>query len=415
MGLKFLAIALVFVITLAAVPQAPLPDEAVKVISGVRKANFSVPPEPLTYYQELEEQKAAWLRAVGQCTPVRPGEILSDECLADLTKYYIDQPVWDYSDIYYYDGIMGFSPLRVGRMNLRYRLLPFNYTDYAMGKFPLWSDLFDGHLKERQERFLQVVADADCMELSSRTSGGIHEEMSERCSARDMYKYAAYLDACAVASQRLKKLSAPNRHTQRFGNSSVYEVSVQVIESRIEDQSSRDLALKRLQKGYLHAYWVSEKCERNGYTLLSRVNPADNNQWSLRHDTNGTLDAIERSHDVALTISARSGDEWAIRSYVFGTYTGDELNNQVREKFPLLTHRILAEGGFGGELTPVERDRHRAKAYLLLMEMAGTSVAQSEYKPDRLAEEIEFVRSGGELKYPRPRKEILADRARKLQ
>lgn len=407
--------ALVLVITLAAVPQAPLQDGAVKLASGVRKANFSVPPEPLRYYQESEEQKAAWLRAVSQCTPVNTEETPSDLCIASLTNYYIDQPVWDYSDIYYYDGIMGLRPLRVGRMNLRHRLMPFSYSDYAMGKFPLWSDLFDGRLKKRQDRFLQVLADASCMELSSRTSGGIHEEMSDRCSSREMYKYAAYLDSCAVASQRMNRLSAPNGRTQKFGNSSVYAVSVQVIGSRIEDQSSRDLALKRQQKGYLHAYWVLEQCESNGYTLLPSVNSSHVKQVTLRHDTNGYLEAIEQTHDVALTISARSGDEWAIRSHIYGIYVSDELNNQVREKFPLLMHRILGEGNLSGDLTPVDRKRHRAKAYLLLEEIAGTRAAQSVYKRHHLEEEIDYVQSGGELKYPRPREEILADRARQLQ
>ena len=108
------------------------------------------------------------------------------------------------------------------------------------------------------------------------------------------------------------------------------------------------------------------------------------------------MSSIKRTHDVALKIAAKSGDEWAIRS--LSQLSGD-LISDVLEKYPLLVHRHLGSdtGGFSDELEWEELRRHEAKAYLLLKDLAGGEVAQREFDPSRLQEEIDYIRNGGEL------------------
>ena len=385
--------------------------------SRARKANFSVPPEPDRYFQESEKQKAAWARALKFCTPIDTRRVPNDSCMSALDEYFIEQPVWEFSVMYYYVDILGLRHVGVMKMNRRDRQLPFSYADYAMGEFPMWSDVFDGLVQERQERFLRVVEDVACRESSDRSKGGVLEDMHEQCAAREMYKYAAYLDACATASQRLGVLNMPHSNGRKFGDSSAYDVSMQLINEKIEDQSLRDLAIKRLRKGYLHAHWVVEQCTPHGYVLLPSTKLTHTNKTMLRQNSKEFLDAVWDSHSVALTIAARSGDEWAIRSFPLGIGTSDEIHHHVLEKFPLLMHRFYGSSlaGFDWEPTWSEPRRHTAKAYLLLEELVGVEVAQREIDTSRLQEEIDYVLSGGELKFPLALAEVMEKRAAKLR
>ena len=60
-----------------------------------------------------------------------------------------------------------------------------------------------------------------------------------------------------------------------------------------------------------------------------------------------------------------------------------------------------------------ERARHRAKAYLLLVEAAGEEFARLEYDPEPLAQQIQYVKAGGVLKAPLTGVEIIEKRREK--
>lgn len=119
--------------------------------------------------------------------------------------------------------------------------------------------------------------------------------------------------------------------------------------------------------------------------------------------------SIQRTDDVALRISAKSGDEWAIRSFPLGIFTGNELVPELLEKYPLLMHRHLGSrtSGFRSELDWRDQEHHRAKAYLLLEELAGPDLARREFDFSKLQESVDYLRNGGELKYPRSTIEIV--------
>ena len=64
-------------------------------------------------------------------------------------------------------------------------------------------------------------------------------------------------------------------------------------------------------------------------------------------------------------------------------------------------------GAFRVVLTAEERARHRAKAYLLLVEAAGEDFARREYNPEPLAQQIQYIEAGGVLKAPPTRAEMI--------
>ncbi|MYD45122.1 MAG: hypothetical protein F4W92_02050 [Gammaproteobacteria bacterium] len=110
-----------------------------------------------------------------------------------------------------------------------------------------------------------------------------------------------------------------------------------------------------------------------------------------------------------MKIAMKAGDDWAIRSGCLGSSYIAEFSTELMQRYPLLMHRVIGEPwktwGYG-HLTSKDRARHRAKAYLLLVEEAGEEFARTEYDPAELRREIRYVKRGGKLKAPPTRADI---------
>jgi len=80
----------------------------------------------------------------------------------------------------------------------------------------------------------------------------------------------------------------------------------------------------------------------------------------------------------------------------------------------LLMHRVMGnlwgDGNYGKAFSDKEHARHRAKAYLLLVEEAGEEFARSEIDPTSLANEIRYVKRGGALTEPLSHAQVIAER-----
>lgn len=354
--------------------------------------------------EDSDVQRTAWEKVLEQCTPVEAGKVIGDSCYAALTTYFSTQPVWAYSKLRYFDSFRGVKLLWVRKINNRPFLLSYSRADYAIERVPLLGDIFDGRVTQRLVRFGQVLKDEECENLNRRQSTGIRENLADRCNAREMYKYATYLDVCATGKQRLEALNSIDELSKEQ-DLTTYDMSVYLTENKIQEFDSRTLLLEQLEKGYLHAYWVTEQCNSNGLVLVPNpwISAADQSvQWITDRNF---LHAVRRTHDAALRIAAKSGDEWAIRSFPLSTYNSGEFNDDVKENYPLLMHRHLASytgSGLSKDLAREERRRHQAKAYLMLEEQEGAQFAQEVFDISNLNEEINYVRSGGDLTYPIP-------------
>ncbi|MCY3541671.1 MAG: hypothetical protein F4X56_05610 [Gammaproteobacteria bacterium] len=381
--------------------------------------DFTVPADPTAHIEESEEHQDAWQQALKKCLPINRFEILEDEeCLEALQRYFLNEPVWAYSILHYYDRVEGLKPLPVKLANSRPRILPYSYADFLTKDIPYWRDIFDGNLHRNISRFRQVTREDECMELSKQTSIGIQANLAKQCEARGMFKYATFLEACNVSMQQMLILI---NHPDIGGvfkseSSSGYEAALEVIEKEIEDGAQREIARQRLEKGFLHTIWLRYECEPWGYSLLpdSETPPPPKQPttmtWNVSRDR--MFQQINRTHDTLMKIAAKCGDSWAIQSFPLGIFTSSEFNDYVMERNPLLMHRHLGShtGWFRSELTFTERLQHQAKAFLLLEESVGEKNARKEYDPIELEEAIEYVSEGGELKYARPLREILRAR-----
>nr|MYF03049.1 hypothetical protein [Gammaproteobacteria bacterium] len=385
--------------------------------------DFTVPSDPKAHIKESAEHQDAWQQALQKCLPINRIEISKDEeCLEALQTYFLNEPVWAYSTLHYYDRSDGLQPLPIKLVNSRSQVLPYSYADFLSDDIPYWRDIFDGSLHRHRSRFRQVIEDDECMELSKQTSIGIQEHLAKQCAARAMFKYATFLDACNVSMQRMMILINSPLFSEVFNStsSSGYEAAQEIIEEKIEDRAQREVAQQRLEKGFLHAIWMEYECSPWGYSLLPEFDPLPPREGTTTITRTTSIDQmhyrIKRTHDTLLKIAAKCGDPWAIQSFPLGIFTSDEFNDDVKERYPLLMHRHLGShtGWFRSELSFRERLQHQAKAFLLLEESVGEKNAQKEYDPIGLEEAIEYVSDDGELKYARPLRDILRAREKRF-
>lgn len=368
--------------------------------------HFFVPKGMFSLHVETQDQITKWEQALELCTPVQPLNPLESSCIAALSKYFMDAPVWDYGALYYVE-FFSFGRADPFPINPRPALLPYEPADYELQDVPRWHDIFDGKIRQRKDTFFQVVEDPECI---ARLHGGIREDMREHCHAREMYKYAAYLDACTTAMRRLKVL---NRVAGRleYKGLSTYDMTMRVVEDKIEDFVQQDMIKQRVEKGYLHASWVAHQCEPHGLALLPLTEEQNRNPGGGFAEVvevgsdRATRWVVGHSQSVALTISSRSGDEWAVRSFPMTPLDDPKYLHDVYEKYPTLYHRHLGSTTFGGYLSRDEQRRHQAQAYLLLKQSFGSKVAQLSYDAIDLKEEIDYVQKGGELTMFLPEKE----------
>ena len=384
-----------------------------------------VPPDSEAFLPVSDAHRVAWEQVVDDCLPVNTRTALSASCMTALGEYFPNEPVWSYNYVFVYDPEDGWSALYYNDCNQR---RDHSAADFLDPDIPLWSDIFDDQIGQRQELFLRVVNDPVCQELASRETQGIHSEWADQCAAREMYQYAAYLSACLDATQRLSMLQKIVTKPTEGRALTRFELSFEKLDENVADADLRAAAKRHLEKSYLHAAWVAMHCNQHGLVLRpgvtqpaftwptgQKVDAYTSTDEKLRWgDLKGRLQGQLRvhTHEFIMKIAMKSGDDWAIRSGYLGRTPMGDLGADLMQRYPLLTHRILGgvSGGFEIDFTWEEQARHRAKAYLLLVEAAGEEFARREYDPEPLAQHIQYVEAGGVLKAPLTRAERIEKR-----
>ena len=376
--------------------------------------DFTVPPKQVDQV-ESEEQRNAWERVARDCLPIEIGATPTVSCLESMSHFFLREPVWKYSAMDMYDNYRGRRQVVGQPLNDRHERLAYSHADYSAAEFPYWRDIFDGRVQSRKDLVSHIVEDPSCKNLGDSKIGGIQRELESRCHGRELFKYATYLSSCTTAMERLHVLNSTSGLVKDEG-ARLYEVSLKLIEEEVES-SLQELALRRLQRGYLHSNWLVHQCGELGNRLLAKsrkiTEVADNGAvgvfWDLPRES--FYQSLQQTSRLTLTISAKTGDEWAIRSYPLDEFDGTEFREDMRVAYPILVHRHLGSpvGGFRKELSEVDQRRHRAKAYLLMKEDLGSQVAENEFDTSDLEMEINYVEQGGLLEMPRDREEILKE------
>lgn len=396
-------------------------------VIGEHNKEFGFPPKTEPLLPVTDEHRAAWNRVFEECFPLDTRSSLSDQCMSSLKKYFVNEPVWGYSKMHVYVG-GGWRPLNYIELDLRRNYSP---ADFLNTDVPFWSHIFDDQIAQRQELFLRVIKDSKCLEIAHPNNHGMHDELADHCAAREMYKYAAYLNACLDAEGRLNKLQGGgsrlipqylfSEDAPEIEGLNLLEKSFRLLTKWISDPALWSAAKSSMEKNYLHATWVAAQCSQHGFVLRpgrtfgSYTSTAEQLSWgTLSSELEAPWLAIYRpllNHTYSLTmqIAMKTGDDWAIRSGYLGASSVAEFSEELMQRYPLLMHRVIGDpwNSWGyGHFTTKDRARHRAKAYLLMVEEAGEEFARSEYDPAELRREVRYVKRGGKLQAPPSRAEI---------
>ncbi|MXZ55715.1 MAG: hypothetical protein F4227_08605 [Gammaproteobacteria bacterium] len=363
-----------------------------------------------------DEHRAAWNRVLEHCLPLNTRESLSEHCLTALGEYFANEPVWSYNYMFVY-SVQGWEALYHKTLNQRRN---HNAADFLNPDVPFWRHIFDDQIEQRQELFIKVVNDSQCLDLASPLKSGMQDYWAEYCAAREMYQYAAYLSACYDARHRMPVLQriVPEEDPE-YGGLTTFEYSLKLLDEKVLNKELKSVAKRSMEKSYLHASWVAEQCSQQGFFVLIPENAssatAERLSWTWNTDDKDTDWLLDYTHDFIMKIAMKSGDDWAIRSGYLDSTVAAEFGADLMQRYPLLMHRLLGDtwsgwGYEGTDFTSEEHSRHRAKAYLLLVDQAGEEFARLEYDPVELAEEIQYVESGGLLRSPPSLAEVEARR-----
>ena len=400
-------------------------------VAGEDDDGFWTSPEREPFLPVTEDHRVAWDRVLEDCFPLNTRDSLSDQCMTSLGEYFANEPVWSYSVQYLYDRVNGWVPMS-DLFSLR---RSHSRADFLNLDVPRWKYIFDDQIEQRQERFVQVVNDAKCLELASSKKEGIHDSWAEHCAARELYKYATYLYACTNASKFLARTQKVFPDDAKiFAGFNEFEISLQVLEERVPDEGKKFTAKHDMEKSYLYSAWVTTQCSQHGFivrpgkTIGSYTSTEERLSWSeLSWDMRVSMFEEEwkyhrlifSTHEFIMKIAMKSGDDWAIRSGYLGQDYIASFADDLMRRYPLLMHRIMGDlwgnGNYGKAFSEKEHARHRAKAYLLLVDAAGEEFARREIDPTKLAKEIRYVKRGGSLSDPLSHAQVEAERKERVR
>lgn len=290
---------------------------------------------------------------------VRP---LSGSCLQILTEYFDKEPIWNSATVAIEQH--GKGRIHTLLFNLRQLNLRYSSADYAIGEVPRWRDIFDDQIDNRVGLVRRVMRDQSCKILKS--NGRIRPSYAEQCQARELFKYAMFLESCVSGFDRYSwfhHLIGPDRLP-------LYEEALISLERSPNVDKYFDNAWQ-LREKYLQSMWVSEICASKYFPRIGDMkhligeNEFEKQVGELRS-------ALQTTHDNAMAISARSGDAWAIQSfYVSSLYSDLEYWESLSDLNPLLFHRWMARKGYSW-LGEKGQGLNALKAYSIEQELLPT-------------------------------------------
>ena len=288
-------------------------------------------------YFELISREPTELFSLG----MRCGVFDVSDCLASTREYFDEEPIWvSAQPINRRFGRWTILPSSI--LNPRYEIVWYGYDDYLAESLPRWQDIFDSKIRYRTDTVMRILKDPECRSLASSEAVGIASELSEYCESAELFKYAALLDACLTSKARLRE----------------------IIDSRLLPSTLNAYPRKKVEKllrnSYIRENWIQQRCIESSIEL---VNGTTSLPLSLDQPIDDLVEVTRNIHDLVLEIAARSGNLWAMVSYL--PDGGDVAYlEDLYSVNPLLTHRFLAAQR--STLTVEERSKHALEGYTLL-------------------------------------------------
>ena len=125
-----------------------------------------------------------------------PEERLNQTCMDALDGYFLPRSIREETLLRHYswNKVHQDPPL----LNRRSNYLKYSSDEYQSMSPPVWGDIVgdQDQMARRHMVVAQVFRDQVCRSLSD--YGTIQHNLAQRCHARELFKYATYLDVCVT-------------------------------------------------------------------------------------------------------------------------------------------------------------------------------------------------------------------------
>ena len=281
-----------------------------------------------------------------------PPMLVSESCIQSLSEYFSKVPIWNITTLVIHQN--GRPKLHRQTYSRRDNRLKYTQADLQINNAPTWSDIFDENVADRAAIVAEVLHDDICVAL--RKQGKIQNDLSERCRARELFKYATYLDACLTAFSRSTFLHA----TGAIGTMSRFEIALEEVDrSRVLHENEGNSW--QLVEKYLHTLWTTSKCSH-----MPSVVVEERSETPTGHAASTYVEmkeAIRPIYEDTFGIAARAGDTWAIQSYYAKDLHVDiDYWKSLYAINPLLFHRWMATDAANAWLQDEEQIAHALHA-----------------------------------------------------
>lgn len=282
----------------------------------------------------------------------------NEACFQRLDTYFLAQPIWSYANVRYNFGQQGMFHKAI--LNKRNRHLRFSTYDVNASDVPLGSDIFDMDVQYTEQIVAGVFSDLKCRALYDQ--GPINSTLYERCHARSLFKYATYIDVCLTGISRWKFLNERGL----IDKSSYYDHSIAMFKEFYPIKSQQ--LITKLIENNLNSAWIAKKCDPFQVTVF---NDKLENTYTMNflpsYDLEETSRFLQKGFNAAISISARSGDNWAIQNYLPPMFSEDpSFWSSLYRLNPILSHRWFASLYFSRSLNSNDRVQHAIVSYLLI-------------------------------------------------
>lgn len=322
-----------------------------------------------------------------------PPTSMAQHCEDSLTGSFSQEPIWALSRSEYFSRFRG-SRILLPDLDDRSIYLSYGYSDYAVARAPVWRDIFDAQVEHRKSLVKETLQDEVCTMVGE--GDRIQPDMAERCHANELFKYAAYMNACSTGTSRVMLLRSPVNWADPQP-ATRYEASLDILRKNLPDTDRRKQIIDLQSTILLHAAWVVRVCSLTpGMTIDPDLAVDETKPLSLEE----AKEILQSTYDKVLRIAAKSGDSWAVLSY-FPHMEDDGYWRDLYRLQPHLVHRYLAAGyGPGRRLSDREQLTHGVRSYDMLKELRpDLEIDLHKYlrklRLDVISEEEALYREGG--------------------
>lgn len=331
---------------------------------------------------------------------------LRDECIDSFDHMFLDEDYWGFNFNNGRDIVVSFKRLNTMRQDVNRLSIHLTPDVYLSPDRPKMRDVFDVKLVEREAIVDYAMHDSQCYELLD-NEWRMETAMRDHCKSRDLVLYAYFIDSCVTNFDVYKNVNMPyavrnriaeirgnhRRYDEKYiGYSQFHKYIEEINEGKYKESKQGHIEIdgqlrvaypalhysttvEQLTELNLKNLWVMKRCE--SMTQVDYLDALETlpllgvTKESFKSQMWRDLIVLYKQ---LMTISARSGDQWAIQSIEPPHHKNGDFFLFISQNNPLLFHRYMSTTRYGSK-SHEKRLEHAIQAYELAKLEFGEDVS----------------------------------------